>query len=138
MRVEGMRIGDDRGFHRRWRPDYAWDSAGDEWNAISLNYERHHRQLKASSTTMRRSADVLRQYHRHRHGSACGVSVDATSVPLQRLVLPWSLSVAAGTHVCLRPVGEADGDAIADHEVTHLSGHPSSCRPCSTPRKKRD
>jgi fatty-acyl-CoA synthase len=38
---------------------------------------------------------------------------------------PWSLSVVAGTHVCLRSVrAKAMYDAIADHKVTHLSGAP--------------
>src|SRR4029079_13265724 len=36
-----------------------------------------------------------------------------------------SLSVGAGTHVCLRSVrAKAMYDAIADHKVTHLSGAP--------------
>jgi fatty-acyl-CoA synthase len=38
---------------------------------------------------------------------------------------PWSISVAAGTHVCLRAVrASAMYDAIADHKVTHLCGAP--------------
>jgi fatty-acyl-CoA synthase len=38
---------------------------------------------------------------------------------------PWSLSVVAGTHVCLRWVrAKAMYDAIADHGVTHLCGAP--------------
>ena len=38
---------------------------------------------------------------------------------------PWSLSVVAGTHVCLRAVrAKPMYDAIADHKVTHLSGAP--------------
>ena len=38
---------------------------------------------------------------------------------------PWSLSVVAGTHVCLRQVrARAMYDAIADHKVTHLCGAP--------------
>ena len=38
---------------------------------------------------------------------------------------PWSLSVVAGTHVCLRQVrARAIFDAIADHGVTHLCGAP--------------
>jgi len=38
----------------------------------------------------------------------------------------WSLSVVAGTHVCLRSVrAKAMYDAIADHRVTHLSGAPT-------------
>ncbi|MGL4441287.1 MAG: AMP-binding protein, partial [Bosea sp. (in: a-proteobacteria)] len=38
---------------------------------------------------------------------------------------PWSISVVAGTHVCLRQVrAKAMFDAIADHGVTHLCGAP--------------
>ena len=38
---------------------------------------------------------------------------------------PWTLSVVAGTHVCLRQVrAPAMYDAIADHKVTHLCGAP--------------
>jgi fatty-acyl-CoA synthase len=38
---------------------------------------------------------------------------------------PWTLSVVAGTHVCLRWVrAKAMYDALADHGVTHLCGAP--------------
>jgi 3-(methylthio)propionyl---CoA ligase len=38
---------------------------------------------------------------------------------------PWTLSVVAGTHVCLRAVRAAPiYDAIADYKVTHLCGAP--------------
>src|SRR5205823_1162160 len=38
---------------------------------------------------------------------------------------PWTLSVVAGTHVCLRQVrAPAMYDAIARHKVTHLCGAP--------------
>ena len=38
---------------------------------------------------------------------------------------PWSISVVAGTHVCLRAVrAAAMYDAIAKHKVTHLCGAP--------------
>jgi fatty-acyl-CoA synthase len=38
---------------------------------------------------------------------------------------PWSVSIVAGTHVCLRQVrAKAMYDAIADHGVTHLCGAP--------------
>ena len=38
---------------------------------------------------------------------------------------PWTLSVVAGTHVCLRAVRAAPiYDAIAKHKVTHLCGAP--------------
>ena len=38
---------------------------------------------------------------------------------------PWTISVVAGTHVCLRAVrAQAMYDAIATHKVTHLCGAP--------------
>jgi len=38
---------------------------------------------------------------------------------------PWSISVVAGTHICLRYVrAKAVYDALAEHEVTHLCGAP--------------
>ena len=38
---------------------------------------------------------------------------------------PWSISVVAGTHICLRAVrAKAMYDAIANHKVTHLCGAP--------------
>src|SRR5690606_41534181 len=38
---------------------------------------------------------------------------------------PWSISVVAGTHVCLRQVrARAMYAALADHGVTHLCGAP--------------
>jgi len=38
---------------------------------------------------------------------------------------PWTLSIVAGTHVCLRAVRAAPiFNAIADHKVTHLCGAP--------------
>src|SRR3712207_9369868 len=38
---------------------------------------------------------------------------------------PWSLSIVAGTHVCLRAVrAKPMYDAIADQGVTHLCGAP--------------
>jgi len=38
---------------------------------------------------------------------------------------PWSISIVAGTHVCLRQVrAKAMYDALADHGVTHLCGAP--------------
>src|SRR5664279_3803808 len=38
---------------------------------------------------------------------------------------PWTVSIVAGTHVCLRAVrAAAMFDAIANHKVTHLCGAP--------------
>ena len=53
---------------------------------------------------------------------------------------PWTLSVVAGTHVCLRWVrAKAMYDAIAEHSVTHLCGAPivMSTLLNATPDEKR-
>ena len=43
---------------------------------------------------------------------------------------PWSVTMAQGTHVCLRWVrAKAMYDAIVEHKVTHLSARQSSWRP---------
>ena len=108
-------------------PDYAWKMPEDEWNAISLNY--------TSGTTGNPKGVV---YH-HRGASLLAVGNVVTTAmgkhPVYLWTLPmfhcngwcfpWSLSVVAGTHVCLRWVRpKAIWDALADHRVTHLCGAP--------------
>jgi fatty-acyl-CoA synthase len=108
-------------------PDYAWKMPGNEWNAISLNY--------TSGTTGNPKGVV---YHHRGAALMCYANTIATSMGPHPVYLwtlpmfhcngwcfPWSLSVVAGTHVCLRSVrAKAMYDAIADHKVTHLSGAP--------------
>ena len=99
----------------------------DEWEAISLNY--------TSGTTGNPKGVV---YH-HRGAALMGYSnVIASGMGRHPVYLwtlpmfhcngwcfPWTLSVVAGTHVCLRWVrAKAMYDAIADHGVTHLCGAP--------------
>jgi fatty-acyl-CoA synthase len=106
---------------------FAWAMPSDEWNAISLNY--------TSGTTGNPKGVV---YH-HRgaammcYGNTIATGMDQHPVYLWTLPMfhcngwcfPWSLSMMAGTHVCLRAVrGKPIYDAIADHKVTHLSGAP--------------
>jgi acyl-coenzyme A synthetase/AMP-(fatty) acid ligase len=51
--------------------------------------------------------------------------MDAADVPLQRLDLHWAVTLAGGTHVCLRRVEPAlIFAAIAEHGVTHMCGAP--------------
>jgi fatty-acyl-CoA synthase len=100
---------------------------GDEWDAISLNY--------TSGTTGDPKGVVY--HHRGAHLLAMGnIVVGAMGqhpVYLWTLPMfhcngwcfPWSLSIVAGTHVCLRAVrAKPMYDAIADHKVTHLCGAP--------------
>jgi 3-(methylthio)propionyl---CoA ligase len=127
--VEGERIGDldYEDFIAGGDPDYPWEMPSDEWNAISLNY--------TSGTTGNPKGVV---YHHRGAALMCYANTVATSMGPHPVYLwtlpmfhcngwcfPWSLSVVAGTHVCLRSVrAKPMYDAIADHKVTHLSGAP--------------
>jgi fatty-acyl-CoA synthase len=108
-------------------PDYAWAMPDDEWDAITLNY--------TSGTTGDPKGVVY--HHRGAHllsvGNVVTCAMRKHPVYLWTLPMfhcngwcfPWSISVAAGTHVCLRYVrAAAMYDAIAAHKVTHLCGAP--------------
>jgi fatty-acyl-CoA synthase len=108
-------------------PDFAWLMPEDEWDAITLNY--------TSGTTGDPKGVVY--HHRGAHLLAVGnvVTCAMRKHPVYLWTLPmfhcngwcfpWSISVAAGTHVCLRWVrAPAMFDAIATHKVTHLCGAP--------------
>ena len=107
--------------------DFAWSMPDDEWDAISLNY--------TSGTT----GDPKGVVYHHRGASLLAVgNVLTGGMGKHRVYLwtlpmfhcngwcfPWTISVVAGTHVCLRQVrARAMYDAIADHKVTHLCGAP--------------
>ncbi len=126
---DGERLGqiDYEAFVASGDPDYAWQMPSDEWNAISLNY--------TSGTTGNPKGVVY--HHRGAH-LMCYANTLATGMGQHPVYLwtlpmfhcngwcfPWSLSLVAGTHVCLRLVrSKAIYDAIAEHQVTHLSGAP--------------
>jgi fatty-acyl-CoA synthase len=108
-------------------PDFAWKMPDDEWDAISLNY--------TSGTTGNPKGVV---FH-HRGAALMGYgNILAANMPRHPIYLwtlpmfhcngwcfPWSLSVVAGTHICLRWVrAKPIFDALADHGVTHLCGAP--------------
>ena len=107
--------------------DFAWPMPDDEWDAISLNY--------TSGTTGDPKGVVY--HHRGAHLLAVGNVVTCAmgkhpvylwTLPMFHCngwCFPWSISVVAGTHVCLRQVrAAAMYDAIATHKVTHLCGAP--------------
>ena len=125
----GERIGaiEYEDFLNEGDPGYAWSMPGDEWDAISLNY--------TSGTTGDPKGVVY--HHRGAFLLAAGnvVTCGMAKHPVYLWTLPmfhcngwcftWSISVLAGTHVCLRQVrAAAMYDAIATHKVTHLCGAP--------------
>jgi fatty-acyl-CoA synthase len=108
-------------------PDFAWKMPDDEWDAIALNY--------TSGTTGDPKGVVY--HHRGAYLLAVG-NVLTCAMPRHAVYLwtlpmfhcngwcfPWTVSIVAGTHVCLRWVrAPAMYDAIATHKVTHLCGAP--------------
>jgi 3-(methylthio)propionyl---CoA ligase len=108
-------------------PDFAWKMPDDEWDAIALNY--------TSGTTGDPKGVVY--HHRGAYLLAVG-NVLTCAMPQHAVYLwtlpmfhcngwcfPWTVSIVAGTHVCLRWVrAPAMYDAIAGHKVTHLCGAP--------------
>ena len=114
-------------FLRQGDPDFAWLMPADEWDAIALNY--------TSGTTGNPKGVVY--HHRGAYLLAmanvitCGMAkhpVYLWTLPMFHCngwCFPWTISVVAGTHVCLRAVRAAPiFDAIASHKVTHLCGAP--------------
>jgi fatty-acyl-CoA synthase len=112
---------------REGDPDFSWLMPADEWDAIALNY--------TSGTTGDPKGVVY--HHRGAYLLAlanvitCGMAkhpVYLWTLPMFHCngwCFPWTLSVVAGTHVCLRSVRAAPiYDAIATHKVTHLCGAP--------------
>jgi fatty-acyl-CoA synthase len=106
---------------------FAWTMPDDEWDAITLNY--------TSGTTGDPKGVVY--HHRGAYLLAvgnvltCGMGrhpVYLWTLPMFHCngwCFPWTLSIVAGTHVCLRAVRAAPiFDAITAHKVTHLCGAP--------------
>jgi fatty-acyl-CoA synthase len=125
----GERLGtlDYEAFVMSGDPAFQWPGPTDEWNAIALGY--------TSGTTGNPKGVVT--HHRGAH-QMCYANIIAAGIGRHPVYLwtlpmfhcngwcfPWTLSVVAGTHVCLRWVrAKAMFDAIADHKVTHLCGAP--------------
>ncbi|WP_262268127.1 acyl-CoA synthetase [Microvirga yunnanensis] len=108
-------------------PDFAWSPPRDEWDAITLNY--------TSGTTGDPKGVVY--HHRGAYLLAMGNILTAGmgqhpvylwTLPMFHCngwCFPWSLSIVAGTHVCLRAVrAKPMYEALADRKVTHLCGAP--------------
>jgi fatty-acyl-CoA synthase len=108
-------------------PEFAWRMPDDEWDAMALNY--------TSGTTGNPKGVVF-----HHRGAALMAYGNVLSAGLPRhpvylwtlpmfhcngWCFPWTLSVVAGTHVCLRWVrAKPIFDLLADEGVTHLCGAP--------------
>ncbi len=114
-------------FLQQGEPDFAWSMPGDEWDAIALNY--------TSGTTGDPKGVVY--HHRGAYllamGNVLTCAMGRHPVYLWTLPMfhcngwcfPWTVSIVAGVHVCLRQVRAAPiYDAIARHKVTHLCGAP--------------
>jgi fatty-acyl-CoA synthase len=127
---EGERIGEVEyeDFIAKGDPAFDWALPADEWDAITLNY--------TSGTTGNPKGVVY--HHRGAYLLAAGNIVTAEmtknsvylwTVPMFHCngwIFTWSMSVVAGTHVCLRKVTAANiYSAIAEHGVTHMGGAPT-------------
>jgi fatty-acyl-CoA synthase len=125
----GERLGklDYEDLLREGDADFAWLMPNDEWDAITLNY--------TSGTTGDPKGVVY--HHRGAYLLAMANVITCTmgkhpvylwTLPMFHCngwCFPWTLSVVAGTHICLRAVRAAPiYDAIAKHKVTHLCGAP--------------
>jgi fatty-acyl-CoA synthase len=108
-------------------PNFNWPMPDDEWDAISLNY--------TSGTTGDPKGVVY--HHRGAHllalanvvtGAMARHPVYLWTLPMFHCngwCFPWSISVMAGTHVCLRQVRAGlMYDLMSKHGVTHLCGAP--------------
>ncbi|WP_394074060.1 acyl-CoA synthetase [Xanthobacter albus] len=126
---KGDRIGttDYEAFLETGDPEFVWSGPDDEWNAIALNY--------TSGTT----GDPKGVVYHHRGANLLAVGNVVTCAlgkhPVYLWTLPmfhcngwcfpWSITLVAGTHVCLRQVrAKAMFDAIAGYGVTHMCGAP--------------
>ena len=108
-------------------PAFAWQLPADEWDAIALNY--------TSGTTGNPKGVVT--HHRGAYLNAAN-NVIAWSLPHHPVYLwtlpmfhcngwcfPWTMSLVAGTSVCLRRVDPAViFPLVREHGVTHMCGAP--------------
>jgi 3-(methylthio)propionyl---CoA ligase len=126
---DGERLGslEYEAFVAQGDENFNWKMPDDEWDAIALNY--------TSGTT----GDPKGVVYHHRGAYLLAIGnvlvggmgkhcVYLWTLPMFHCngwCFPWTISVVAGTHVCLRAVrAPAMYDAIANHKVTHLCGAP--------------
>jgi fatty-acyl-CoA synthase len=126
---EGDRIGsvEYETFLAKGDPDHPVRLPDEEWDAIALNY--------TSGTTGNPKGVVA--HHRGAYLNACAnaltFGLSPRSVYLWTLPMfhcngwtyTWAVTLAGGTHVCLRRVDPAEiFAAIEAHDVTHMCGAP--------------
>jgi len=107
--------------------NYEWSVPADEWQAIALNY--------TSGTTGNPKGVVFHSRGAYLLAMGNVIAASIRSHPVYLWSLPmfhcngwcftWTISVVAGTHVCLRRVSAASMfDACARYGVTHMCGAP--------------
>ncbi len=129
LAVGGARIGttDYESFLAAADPDFALRLPEDEWQAISLNY--------TSGTTGNPKGVVLHHRGAYLNATANALTFQLSPTSVYLWTLPmfhcdgwtytWAVTLAGGTHVCLRRVDPAEVFAsIAEHNVTHMCGAP--------------
>lgn len=126
---DGERLGttDYEEFVQSGDPAFDWSLPADEWDAITLNY--------TSGTTGNPKGVVYHHRGAYLLAQANVITASMAKHPVYLWTLPmfhcngwcfpWSISIVAGTHVCLRWVRpQSMWDLIADENVTHLCGAP--------------
>ncbi len=126
---EAPKVGDTdyESFLARGDPDHPFALPDDEWQAIALNY--------TSGTTGNPKGVVC--HHRGAYLNACGnaLSLSLTQDSVYLWTLPmfhcngwthtWAVTLAAGTHVCLRRVEPRRVfELIREHGVNVMAGAP--------------